>query len=557
MSSPQGTPPPRSARAKQQHPKSAALAQPVPNGNPPQKRPRGNRKKQNSNGNGQQSTQADILSAPHDPAFADGAVLSSEEVQISTGPRNAKKHTQSQPSTDRIFSPTHIQNASLTDTEAAPSNPSATPAKTQGAYAGPTFHASPAPSALPIPKFLSRSVPAKPQPGPPTPPAEDSDSTGSPTPSPSRASIPVPPRHENSPLDALFQADRQEKARRVVGSPVSVAFAKSPAQPSTNIRPSHTKHPSQNSLNAMFPIELDTESRPSLASPPTASPGSHRAVTAPSRVPQVQNPAPVNNEAKAMQELLDRLAQSAKKPTSATPPRTGDRVPSEPSSRHHTPSPFYDGKVAHRSTSGPTTPAPSNQESSDFFYGNRNLSPLFKAAKNDSTKRNSGLRTEITADSPILPHDGFAPVNAPANMDSNAMARSFLENSAAPMGPRRGSTTHIASIPPFKETPNIHKPRTPGRRSYHSRPDSYPNRNGNAATNGTPFSMTKASTTMSFIPSSVQAKQHSTPKTSSTPTKPPQALPTSSVSATARSDPISLEQELKRMLNLQGVPGVH
>jgi hypothetical protein len=86
------------------------------------------------------------------------------------------------------------------------------------AFAGATFHHSPAPSALPIPSFLARTISApdaspsqkRPPTGPsqePSPPTSDSEENGS-------ASPPVPPlRNEESPLEFFFKADRAEKAR--------------------------------------------------------------------------------------------------------------------------------------------------------------------------------------------------------------------------------------------------------------------------------------------------------------------------------------------------------
>ncbi|KAK5631895.1 hypothetical protein RRF57_007609 [Xylaria bambusicola] len=79
-------------------------------------------------------------------------------------------------------------------------------------FAGSTFHASPAPSALPLPSFLGLSnspaikdrTPEVAQDS--TPPQTDSDE-GSPVDEPT-------PRHGESPLEFFFRADRAEKAER-------------------------------------------------------------------------------------------------------------------------------------------------------------------------------------------------------------------------------------------------------------------------------------------------------------------------------------------------------
>ncbi|KAF2028485.1 hypothetical protein EK21DRAFT_69612 [Setomelanomma holmii] len=513
MSSAQVSASPRAPRGKNQNPQTAGTSAPHSNnGSRGQRRPRGNRAQHGSYHNGASPSRPQSRA---DPALAESAVVSSEEVQLPTGPRNPKKHTQSQPSIDRAFPPPGAQ-ASMTDNETAPKNITATPAKNQGAYAGPTFHASPAPSALPIPKFLSRSVPAKTRMDPPTPPPEESSDSGSPSPlaaSPSRAPIPVPPRNDDSPLNLLFKADRAERAKNV-GSPASNGFF-NPSQP---VRPQHFKQDSYNSLNAPFPIELDGESRNAhMSPPPAASPASIRSVTDPNQVPQLKDMAQpaINND--VMQDLLNRLSMSQKKPAAATPPRP-ETQSSHPRSRDGTPSPFHDGRQAVRSASGPSTPTPAAQEAPDFFYGNRNLSPLFKAAKHDPSKRNSGLRTEITADSPVV---------------SQGMFQDFPS--------------------PYRGSPN-HRGRGSGRQGYQARPDSYPSKHsagGNdpnssrtGANGATPLVKKPATSMMSFVPASVAAKKHSS-------ATPPSAATPSQTSNSAPPDTLALEQDLKRLLNLK------
>lgn len=562
MSSTQQTASPHGPRPKHQHSRSATQVPPNNNGKQSQRRQKGNRANNATNGtpqkanNGSYGSPGKPLVNGQDATFADSAVLSSEDVPIPSGPRN-KKHTQSQPSADRLFSPTSIQTAALTDSELPVKNPSATPAK-QAAYAGPTFHQSPAPSALPIPKFLSRSVPSKAFAGPPTPPHDSSASGSPPTPSPptpSRAPIAIPERSEQSPgLNMLFRADAAERARKASGSPASVSLSNSP-HPSSANNPlyHHAKQSSQSSMNTMFPFELDANSKPSRPSPPVASPDAHRSITAPGRIPQVADAAGSNNDP-AVLELLSRLHIKPKDQGASTPPRAANRVPSEPSSRHQTPSPFRDSQSPFRSASGPSTPAaPPQEQSADFHYGNKNLSPLFKAAKNDNSKRNSGLRTEITADSPILPQGGFPPVGPAPRMDPAAVSRGYLGQAfGSPVSPRRGSAPQVQpyGVPqygpsPQPGSPNNPRMRTPGKRSYHPRPDSYPHGQTHSHThphthphthqNG-PVKPTPTPPAMNpFIPSSVQAKKFAK-------------------SATKAADSRSLEEDLKRMLNVS-IPG--
>ncbi|KAI0580258.1 PNRC domain containing protein [Pyrenophora tritici-repentis] len=480
---------PRAPRGKPQSPAQAPNKTP---GRQSQRKPR-NQRAPNSH-NDQNAPGASPRRLPADAA--DSAAYSGEESQRPTAPRSMKKHHQAYAS-DRVFSPA--------ESAPVPIHPSATPVKIQGAYAGPTFHASPAPSALPIPKFLSRSVPAKTRAGPPTPPPED---------------MTFPPRNEQSPLDLLFQADAAERANNNFGGPI-------PHSPFHQARPHHFKHDSYHSLNGVFPLELDGESKKAhMSPPPAASPASQRSVTDPNKVPQLKDMHQPGNGNDVMQDLLSRLSMSQKNSTAATPPQPGTQALPASQSRQ-TPSPFLDGRPLVRSASGPTTPQtqPPNQDSANFFYGNKNLSPLFKAAKGESPKRNSGLRTEITADSPMIGQgtfQGFASV-PPHVMDPNTFSRDQPgHNHEAPSNARHMSAPVVQ---PFQQSPN--------------------NRRKTPAMNSPPASAPKpAVTMMSFVPASVAAKR----KPATIPSA--AAAPAPQMKTSTPSDSSSLEQDLKRLLNL-------
>ncbi|KAK3902039.1 hypothetical protein C8A05DRAFT_44449 [Staphylotrichum tortipilum] len=133
------------------------------------------------------------------------------------------------------------------------------------AFAGATFHASPAPSSLPIPSFLSKALDS-----PvvhetdrasrePSPPATDSEA-----PTPQQRFMSKEIARQESPLDIFFRADRAEKerARRASSAnilgPGTVPFSppaqiRSPAEPKTlpgglfgagNRRPGFQRNPS-------------------------------------------------------------------------------------------------------------------------------------------------------------------------------------------------------------------------------------------------------------------------------------------------------------------------
>jgi hypothetical protein len=540
MSTTQITASPRAPRGKPQSP--AQVPQNNNAGRQSQRKPRNNRAHNAYN-------QRNGLAGSPSKTAAEGALAESvtfpcEDGQMPSGPRGVKKHTQSKHS-DRVSSPA--------ESEPVPINPSATPVKIQAAYAGPTFHASPAPSALPIPKFLSRSVPAKTRAGPPTPPPEDSFDSSSPSPSasPSRAPMAAPPCHEQSPLDLLFRADAAERANNHHRGPPS----HNPFGSANPVRSHHFKHDSYHSLNGIFPIELDGESKHAHMSPPAPS-ASQRSMTDPNGIPQLRDVHQQGNGNDVMQDLFSRLSMSQKKPTAATPPRAVAHGP--PGSQAHlSPSPFHDGRTAARNAPGPTTPQaqPATQDPSDFYYGNRNLSPLFKAAQGDSAKRNSGLRTEISADSPMLQQDafqGFASVSHPPMMQPNSFShdQAGRGNGATPNAPRPTGP----SMPAYQQSPN--QRRTPGKQPHQRRPDAYQTRGQRTgsgsgpgpkfdkAVNGSPAPAPKPSTTMmSFVPSSVAAKQ----RKASTPSAPATAP---AMKTSTPSDTLALEQDLKRLLNL-------
>lgn len=121
-----------------------------------------------------------------------------------------------------------------------PSRQESTPA----IFAGSTFHASPAPSALPMPSFFARSHSdspgVKPTTGPPAPGQEPSP------PSTDSEDASTPPRvlrNEESPLEFFFRADRAEKARTHRANSVSAVTAIVPgpfSPPHDSPREQHT-----------------------------------------------------------------------------------------------------------------------------------------------------------------------------------------------------------------------------------------------------------------------------------------------------------------------------
>lgn len=143
-----------------------------------------------------------------------------------------------------------------------PSRPNATPVK---AYAGPTFHASPAASSLPIPKFFSRSVPNVDKTSclNSMMDQEAVDTTSESDSPPSLGNNPSTPDHqarEDSPLDIFFQADRDAKAKAKAQAQArfgSLAVSNGLRSESQNDVRHHSRQPTDSSLGEMFPLEMD------------------------------------------------------------------------------------------------------------------------------------------------------------------------------------------------------------------------------------------------------------------------------------------------------------
>lgn len=157
----------------------------------------------------QQAAQNNVNSGAHENGSKQRSRNKNRPKNVMTSPAVARNNRTTPPLTG-------AQSAGIPFTK-----PTNTPATVAAAYAGPTFHASPAPSALPIPSFYSKSVPDSPSirqmfkdkqtPSPaPTPPTEKAS-------------------YNDSPLDIFFNADRAEKER--ARSAISAKIVNGPFQP--------------------------------------------------------------------------------------------------------------------------------------------------------------------------------------------------------------------------------------------------------------------------------------------------------------------------------------
>lgn len=159
----------------------------------------------------------------------------------------AETHHARQPRAANTNRTTSSVNTGYDNASPRPAPPQiATPVK-QMAYAGPTFHASPAPSSLPIPRFFSKSVPN----GAPTSALQarlDASPSRTPTsPTPHSGTV-TPVCREESPLDLLFSAHRAEQAKQNLASPRSSTLAPGPYEAS---------RPARASGKEFFMMEMD------------------------------------------------------------------------------------------------------------------------------------------------------------------------------------------------------------------------------------------------------------------------------------------------------------
>jgi hypothetical protein len=305
-----------------------------------------------------------------------------------------------------------------------------TPAK-ERAYAQSTFQASPAASALPVPKFFgSKSVPNV-----NVPSSLQARMDGEKTPEEPQESSPEPEivspikqSHGKSqtPLDMFFMADKAEKERK---SSPSINLS-----PDLAVRPppaSEHRNPFQTNRQSPFTRGISEAEGPML-SPRTVPQGPRpvhlsRAHSSPGGGANSPKQQSASNEA-STQALKDLLFNNISNKPSSTPPRTHQRAPSDTNSVdecHQTPSP-----AQYHSALGPSTPTPVKQSQDQYalHYGNRNLSPMFQAARNETPPRPSNLRQQVNQSGH---QNGFPQYNQQPfpnhHADPNSFSRSYLD----------------------------------------------------------------------------------------------------------------------------------
>lgn len=311
------------------------------------------------------------------------------------------------------------------------------------AYAGPTFHASPAASSLPMPRFFSRSVPEVNE-GPSmqstmekeTTETSSEQSEGSPTPAFAQR-VGEEQAREESPLDIFFKADREQKERQRKEQKIPLGV-QNPSNPTIDPgRPRyHSRHSTNGSMGALFPMELEnkepTSSHEKALSDPITSTMDVNDSSLASSAERIETPEQAERR-KAKTIALKKLLLSSVPLESESPP-SNEQVSESDDTLHKTSSPQQQKRTSssqiHKQIAAQTA---------------RQMSPCPRAPSN--------LREEISASA--LPESGQLPelpITPTPSRTRNAYKSVLLEGEV-------NHSVNGASSP--SPTPNSSKRSTP------------------------------------------------------------------------------------------------
>lgn len=308
-------------------------------------------------------------------------------------PRSAKKPPHNGPKASPAYNNGHRHTSSSHGSATTPQF------KDSPHYAGPTFHASPAPSALPMPSFFSKSLPES-----DLAPALESENEGEPdietTPSKPKSRPQYTTSEEKStPLDFLFKAAVEARNAQAQRSPEANTRTRSPQTDSKAI-------PQRNPngvAGGMFPLEMESVDSPNFQIGPSfATSYKDRMNALRSTNSSSQSPMGLDeSERKAKTEELKALLLNPRpqRPSSASPlvhnqangsvnarPNTGPNVP-------HFATPL-------RTTSGPPVTAhslPNGQKQPVFGNGSHSYTP--NGGLQPVRGQHSALRKEVPTSS--------------------------------------------------------------------------------------------------------------------------------------------------------------
>lgn len=274
-------------------------------------------------------------------------------------------------------------------------------------YAGPTFHASPAPSALPMPSFFSKSMPET-----DLAPALESESAGvegepdyetTPSKPKSRPQYADQAEEKSTPLDFLFRAAVEARTAQAQRSPEANTGTRSP-QTDSKALPQRNPH---GVAGGMFPLEMESVGSPSFQIGPSFATSykdrmnSLRSASSPTQTPTELNEGERKAKTEALKSLL--LNPRPQHPSSGSP-----MVNSQTNGVNGRPS--ASPNVPHfatplRTTSGPPATVSHNLPNGQRqpIFGKGIHSPLSYAQGNDPQPvrgQHSALRREVPTSSP-------------------------------------------------------------------------------------------------------------------------------------------------------------
>lgn len=352
------------------------------------------------------------------------AEVQSDSNILSAQTPRAKKNRQ-KPNDNRAVSgseaPNHRNTARSQRTRPAHDSPApslATPAKSM-AYASAAFHQSPAASSLPIPKFLSKSMPsAVPEDGLQARLDNEASKQSSTSPSPPAQPSPDLLAREKSPLDMFFQADREEKAKKQTTSH-SATVHDSPFMPN--------RTPTGGNKD-MFMMELDNSESPAVSrsARPKLAPSM---ASAPGNIPTQLHQDTTTAATQSLKDFL-KLPTQQQQPSPVQP---------SPNQLHN---PFIT-KTPQQQQSRPSDP------NNSLHYGNRNLSPLFHAA------RSPNASSPVSTQTPSQARTQSQPFNPRAFLEQQVQsAHQQGSNSFSPVQAPRNPHHHVLSSPHHQGSPN-------------------------------------------------------------------------------------------------------
>ena len=377
--------------------------------------------------------------------------------------KNRPKNVMTSPAVtrnDRNTPPlTGAQSAGMPSSSVKPINTPST-----AAYAGPTFHASPAPSALPIPSFYSKSVPESPGVKGLKTLKDNSSSGESPTP-PAAAPSNNQFQREESPLDVFFKADREEKARaRSASSTHAAATTAGPFQPPSGSPRTSQTPPATNSQNrarqsqanrvsasGMFAMELDGPSGsgipygPAFSTPYSERINAAKSTNVPSR--SLEQTSQNSQQSIDRSEALKAYLFSGQSLPAAAPVKPQSVPGTAPVLTPNKSTSYLNTTVAEGGLRNNVFPPRSQQSNYPYAHDNKFSNNVAR-----TSGRASGLRQEVTpTGTPTKTPDrsssyAHSPTSSRifgnASSDANVFTDSFTSHGASPA---TGSSNDVLS----------------------------------------------------------------------------------------------------------------